>query len=74
MRRSNVRLQQVPQPFVMATFISTTLKTSPITLTGTGGERERKQRRWTRSGKRLTRLNKSVGVWGFPEKPGHRDV
>lgn len=37
-------------------------------------QREREQRKWTRRRKRLTRLNKSVGVRGLPEKPGHRDV
>lgn len=37
-------------------------------------EEGRQGRRWTRSGKRLRRLNKSAWVWGLPERPGHRNV
>ena len=36
----------------------------PPSLQQAQGERKKKQQRWTKSGKRLTRLNKSVGSSG----------
>lgn len=74
MRGSNVMLQQIPQPFVMATFISTTLKSFLITLPGTG-ETGTEGRKMDSERKGLQRLSKSVCVYGPPEMHiGHSNV
>lgn len=50
----------------MATFISTTRKTSPITLTGTGGERDSKDKKW----KKVHEVKQKCGEVGSSGETG----